>query len=71
MTLRIVIGEDQALLREGIVRLLEDAGFEVVAEAGDGEVPEPEGALVDRVDAIGGVLERDPRGLRLEVPCAS
>jgi DNA-binding NarL/FixJ family response regulator len=32
---RIVIGEDQALLREGIVRLLSDAGFEVVAEAAD------------------------------------
>ena len=35
MTLRIVIAEDQALLREGMVRLLEDAGFEVVAEAAD------------------------------------
>jgi DNA-binding NarL/FixJ family response regulator len=33
--LRVVIGEDQALLRQGIVRLLGDAGFEVVAEAGD------------------------------------
>jgi DNA-binding NarL/FixJ family response regulator len=32
---RIVIGEDQALLRQGIVRLLSDAGFEVVAEAAD------------------------------------
>jgi DNA-binding NarL/FixJ family response regulator len=32
---RIVIGEDQALLREGIVRLLGDAGFGVVAEAAD------------------------------------
>jgi DNA-binding NarL/FixJ family response regulator len=32
---RIVIAEDQALLRQGIVRLLADAGFEVVAEAGD------------------------------------
>jgi DNA-binding NarL/FixJ family response regulator len=32
---RIVIGEDQALLRQGIVRLLGDAGFDVVAEAGD------------------------------------
>ena len=30
-----MIGEDQALLRQGIVRLLVDAGFEVVAEAGD------------------------------------
>ena len=33
--IRIVIGEDQALLRQGIVRLLGDAGFEVVAEAAD------------------------------------
>jgi DNA-binding NarL/FixJ family response regulator len=33
--LRVVIGEDQALLREGVVRLLDDAGFEVVAEAAD------------------------------------
>ena len=33
--MRIVIGEDQALLRQGIVRLLADAGFEVVAEAAD------------------------------------
>jgi DNA-binding NarL/FixJ family response regulator len=35
MSLRIVIGEDQALLRQGIVRLLVDAGFDVVAEAAD------------------------------------
>jgi DNA-binding NarL/FixJ family response regulator len=33
--MRVVIGEDQALLRQGLVRLLEDAGFDVVAEAGD------------------------------------
>jgi DNA-binding NarL/FixJ family response regulator len=33
--LRIVLAEDQALLRQGIARLLGDAGFEVVAEAGD------------------------------------
>ena len=33
--MRIVIGEDQALLRQGIVRLLGDAGVEVVAEAAD------------------------------------
>jgi DNA-binding NarL/FixJ family response regulator len=30
-----VIGEDQALLREGIARLLEEAGFDVVGQAGD------------------------------------
>jgi DNA-binding NarL/FixJ family response regulator len=34
---RIVVAEDSVLLREGIVRLLEDAGFEVVAQAGDAE----------------------------------
>jgi len=33
--MRVVIAEDQALLRQGIVRLLADAGFEVVAEAAD------------------------------------
>jgi DNA-binding NarL/FixJ family response regulator len=32
---RVVIAEDQALLRQGIARLLADAGFEVVAEAAD------------------------------------
>jgi DNA-binding NarL/FixJ family response regulator len=34
---RVVIGEDQALLREGLVLLLERRGFEVVGVAGDGE----------------------------------
>jgi DNA-binding NarL/FixJ family response regulator len=33
--LRIVVGEDQALVREGIVRMLERAGFDVVGTAGD------------------------------------
>ena len=33
--LRVVLAEDQVLLRQGIARLLGDAGFEVVAEAGD------------------------------------
>jgi DNA-binding NarL/FixJ family response regulator len=32
---RVVIGEDDVLLREGIARLLAEAGFEVVAQAGD------------------------------------
>jgi DNA-binding NarL/FixJ family response regulator len=34
---RVVVGEDSVLLREGIVRVLRDAGFEVVAQAGDAE----------------------------------
>ena len=33
--LRVVIGEDDVLLREGIARLLTEAGFNVVAQAGD------------------------------------
>jgi DNA-binding NarL/FixJ family response regulator len=35
--LRIVIGEDDVLLREGVARLLDDAGFDVVARAGDAD----------------------------------
>ncbi len=33
--MRIVIGEDSALFREGLARLLEDAGHEVVGKAAD------------------------------------
>ncbi|HEX4307975.1 MAG TPA: response regulator transcription factor [Solirubrobacterales bacterium] len=33
----VVVGEDDVLLREGIVRLLTEAGFEVVAQAGNAE----------------------------------
>jgi DNA-binding NarL/FixJ family response regulator len=35
--IRIVVGEDDVLLREGIALLLAQAGFEVVAQAGDAE----------------------------------
>jgi DNA-binding NarL/FixJ family response regulator len=35
--LRVVIGEDDVLMREGIVRLLTEAGFDVVAQAGDAD----------------------------------
>jgi DNA-binding NarL/FixJ family response regulator len=35
--MRVVIGEDSVLLREGIARLLERADFEVVGQAGDAE----------------------------------
>jgi DNA-binding NarL/FixJ family response regulator len=33
----VVVGEDQPLVREGIVRVLEEAGFDVVGVAGDAE----------------------------------
>jgi DNA-binding NarL/FixJ family response regulator len=35
--LRVVIAEDLALLRDGLIRLLRDTGFEVAAAVGDGE----------------------------------
>jgi DNA-binding NarL/FixJ family response regulator len=35
--MRVVIAEDQALLREGIIALLREAGIDVVAQAEDGE----------------------------------
>ena len=35
--LRVVVAEDSVLLREGIVRLLQESDFDVVGQAGDGE----------------------------------
>lgn len=35
-SLRVVIAEDSVLIREGIARLIEDAGWVVVAKVGDG-----------------------------------
>jgi DNA-binding NarL/FixJ family response regulator len=52
--MRVVVGEDSVLLREGVVRLLEEAGFEVAGQAGDGEelirkvrAHKPDVAIVD------------------------
>ncbi len=52
--MRIVIGEDSALFREGLARLLADAGHEVVAKAADADALEravhetqPDVAIID------------------------
>ena len=52
--MRVVIAEDSVLLREGTVRLLEEAGIEVVGRAGDAEelmrkvrAHKPDVAIVD------------------------
>jgi DNA-binding NarL/FixJ family response regulator len=37
MTIRLVIADDSILVREGIARLLVEAGFDVVAQAGDAD----------------------------------
>jgi DNA-binding NarL/FixJ family response regulator len=54
LPVRVVIAEDSGLLREGLSRLLSDAGFEVVAAVGDGarlvstvEEHRPDVAVVD------------------------
>ena len=54
MPVRVVIGEDDVLLREGISRILSGAGLEVVAESGDAvdflrkaRAHKPDVALVD------------------------
>jgi DNA-binding NarL/FixJ family response regulator len=51
---RVVVADDSVLFREGIVRLLDDAGHEVVAQAGDAEdllrkvrAHKPDAAVVD------------------------
>jgi len=37
MAIRVVVAEDSVLLREGIVRLLRDEGFDVLGQAGDAD----------------------------------
>ena len=44
--MRVVVGEDLMLTRQGIVRLLREAGIDVVAEAGDAE------ALLERARTL-------------------
>ena len=52
--MRVVVADDQMLLREGLVRLLDEAGMEVVAQAADAEdllrkvgAHKPDVAIVD------------------------
>ncbi|MGI9625031.1 MAG: response regulator [Acidimicrobiales bacterium] len=45
--LRVVIADDSVLLRDGLVRLLDESGFEVVGAVGDAEALHP---LVDETD---------------------
>ena len=44
--MRVVLADDSVLLREGIARLLEEAGFEVVGQADNPDAAAAEGALV-------------------------
>ena len=53
-SLRVLVADDSVLLREGLVRLLQESGFEVVAQAGDADdllrkvgAHKPDVAIVD------------------------
>lgn len=54
-TLRVVIADDHAILRQGLRQLLEDEGFDVVGEAADGQ------------EAIERVMELHPDVVLLDV----
>src|SRR6476661_8443229 len=58
--MRVVIADDSVLLRAGLVRLLEDADFEVVAQASDAEdllrkvrAHKPDVAVTDTLRRVG------------------
>jgi DNA-binding NarL/FixJ family response regulator len=51
---RVIVADDSMLLREGVVRVLKDAGFDVVGQAGNGEelmrqvrLHKPDVAIID------------------------
>jgi DNA-binding NarL/FixJ family response regulator len=69
-SVRVVIAEDDVLMREGVARLLAEAGFDVVAQAGDAETflrkalaHRPDVAVVDIQMPPG----RDDDGLRAAI----
>jgi len=59
--LRVVIGEDDVLLREGIARILTDAGMDVVARSGDAD-DLLRRALAYRPDVLVADVQMPPRG---------
>ena len=72
--MRVVLAEDSVLLREGLVRLLEEAGTEVVAAVGDG--PSLVRAVREHRPDVAGVDVRMPpthtdEGLRAAVEARS
>jgi DNA-binding NarL/FixJ family response regulator len=58
--LRVAIGEDDVLLREGVARILTDAGLEVVAQSGDAD-DLLQRALAYRPDVVVTDVQMPPR----------
>jgi two-component system response regulator NreC len=75
MPLRILVADDHVVVRQGVRALLERAGFEVIAEAGDGQEAihlaekfHPDAAVLDvampllnGIDAARGIAKVSPR----------
>jgi DNA-binding NarL/FixJ family response regulator len=59
---QVVVAEDDVLMREGIVRLLVEAGFEVVAQAGDADALLRK-ALAHRPDVVVADVQMPPGGV--------
>ncbi|MCD2195861.1 response regulator transcription factor [Actinomycetospora endophytica] len=59
--LRVIVGEDDVLLREGITRILTEAGLEVVAQSGDADDLLLR-ALAHRPDIVIVDVQMPPRG---------
>lgn len=51
MTVSVLVAEDHTMVREGLVRALEQAGFDVVGQVGDGEQAVTE-AVAQRPDVV-------------------
>src|SRR5712675_888199 len=69
--IRVLVGEDQPIVREGIVRVLEDSGLEVVGTAADARDLVRK-ARADRPDVVITDIQMPPdhtaNGLRAAVP---
>jgi DNA-binding NarL/FixJ family response regulator len=59
---QVVVAEDDVLMREGIVRLLVEAGFDVVAQAGDADALLRK-ALAHRPDVVVADVQMPPGGV--------
>lgn len=77
MTVRVLVADDHTMVREGLSRALEQAGFEVVGQAGDGEEAvagavalQPDVVLMDlSMPVLSGVAAT--RQIRRQVPGAA
>ena len=61
--MRVVLADDSVLLREGVARLLEDAGFEVVAMALSDDAVDLDAYAADAADRVALVFGSEGPGL--------